>query len=93
MGDVLKEMHLYDPQAVHYQIDEKYLEEVFPDFFSVLYQAVSQSTVTVNEYAYLCTFLYPEYMKQVYEEAANIQSCQTEEAKQAVRDRVKEMVN
>ena len=49
-------------------MDIKYLDIVFPDFFNLLYSTVSNYTVTVNEYAYLCIFLYPHYMEAVYQE-------------------------
>ena len=38
----------------------------------MLHQTISVYTVTVNEYAYLCLFLYPHYMEKVYKEHAKI---------------------
>ena len=66
MQDTLREMFLTDEQKHTFPVDNRYLDTVFPDFFSMLYQTVSNYTVTVNEYAYLCLFLYPHYMEQVY---------------------------
>ena len=68
MRETLSEMFLADEQSEHYQVDSKYLDAVFPDFFSLVYQKVSNFTVTVNEYAYLCVFLFPHYMAAVYAE-------------------------
>lgn len=66
MSDTLNEMYLTDELRPHFSIDKSYLDVVFPDFFHLLFQTVSNFTVTVNEYAYLCIFLYPHYMEQVY---------------------------
>jgi len=65
-------MYLSDEQKITYPVDSKYLNEVFKDFFSMLYHSVSIYTVTVNEYAYLCLFLYPHYMEKVYLENGKI---------------------
>ena len=69
MLDTLKEIRLADPRAEYYQVDDRHLDTVFPDFFSLLYQTVATHTVTVNEYAYLATFLFEHYMKPVYDTA------------------------
>jgi len=72
MIDTLREMYLSDIDRSNYAVDRKYLDTVFPDFFHLLYQTVSNYTVTVNEYAYLCIFLYPHYMEAVYQEHAKL---------------------
>lgn len=69
MLETLHEMFLTNRMLANFKIDSKYLNEVFPDFFNLLYQTVSHFTATVNEYAYLCIFLYPHYMEAVYKEA------------------------
>ena len=68
MIDTLREMYLCDISSPNYRVDIKCLDTVFPDFFALLFQTVSNYTVTVNEYAYLCIFLYPHYMEAVYQE-------------------------
>ena len=37
MFDMLSEMYLTNEDLEHYDIDDKYLEKVFPDFFNSLY--------------------------------------------------------
>ena len=69
MLETLHEMFLTNEKSDNYEINEAYLDIVFPDFFNLLYQTVSHFTATVNEYAYLCIFLYPHYMEAVYKEA------------------------
>ena len=69
MLDTLKEIRLADPYEEYFQVDDRHLDTVFPDFFSLLYQTVATHTVTVNEYAYLATFLFEHYMKPVYDTA------------------------
>lgn len=66
MLETLKEMFMSDESRPNFAIDSKYLEFVFTDFFNLVYNQASTYTVTVNEFAYLCIFLYPNYMEPVY---------------------------
>ena len=66
MLETLHEIFLTDENKTNFAVDSKYLTVVFPDFFHLLYQTVSNYTVTVHEYSYLCVFLYPDYMEAVY---------------------------
>ena len=68
MRNTLTEMYLTEEDLPNHDLDQQYLHEVFPDFFSMVSHMVANYTVTVNEYAYLCIFLYPHYMGPVYEE-------------------------
>ena len=81
MLDMLREMYTTDENLPNYGIDSHYLETVFPDFFSLLYQMVSTFTVTVNEYAYLCNFLYPYYMELVYTTHKQLLTCLNDEVR------------
>ena len=68
----LTEMRITDQQTQESEIDEKYLTTVFPDFFSMIYNQLSQYSVSIKEYAYMCLFLYPHYMEKVYIENRKI---------------------
>lgn len=70
MRETLKEMFTSDESKPNYAIDTKYLDVVFPDFFNIVYNQASHFTVTVNEFAYLCIFLYPHYMEPVHQAAS-----------------------
>ena len=93
MLDTLTEMFLTDEQKPNYAIDSQYLSEVFPDFFRVLVQFVSMYTVTVNEYAYLCIFLYPHYMELVYKEHAKQLTAQTKQERAQIESNIKQIID
>ena len=93
MCETLKEMYLCDESKANFPVDALYLETVFPDFFSMLHQTVSVYTVTVNEYAYLCLFLYPHYMERVYQEHAKLRRPgMSKEQNAQVHDQVADLV-
>lgn len=52
-------------------ITHKYLEEVYDDFFSLIYTQLKNYTVSINEYIYFFTFLYPEYMGPAIKKVQN----------------------
>ena len=59
----LKKDEDYDERE---EIDRKYLNVVFKDFFNMIHADLSKYTVSIREYAYMCQFLYPHYMEKVY---------------------------
>ena len=85
-------MHLTDMSKSTYPVDSKYLDIVFPDFFNMLHHTISVYTVTVNEYAYLCLFLYPHYMERVYKEHGKIRPQMSEEEVRKIEAEVEALV-
>ena len=80
MSEIMKltmiEMRITDQNTEEANLDDKYLDVVFNDFFNMIYNQLSQYTVSIKEYAYMCLFLYPHYMEKVY--AINKQITQLE---------------
>ena len=80
MSEIMKltmiEMRITDQNTEEANLDDKYLDVIFDDFFNMIYNQLSQYTVSIKEYAYMCLFLYPHYMEKVY--AINKQITQLE---------------
>ena len=55
---------------LNFSIDHEYLETVFPDFFSLIHSQLKGLTSSFNEYNYIFSFLYPEYMSPAYKIAS-----------------------
>jgi hypothetical protein len=67
MKTTLEQMRLSNPNHPEQEeIDNEYLDTVFEDFFSIVWNQLSMYTVSIKEYAYMCLFLYPHYMEKVY---------------------------
>ena len=72
MLNTLKEMRITDQSSQESEIDERYLDEVFNDFLNMIYNQLSQYSVSIKEYAYMCLFLYPHYMEKAYKVQGNV---------------------
>lgn len=93
MLETLEEMYLNDEDRPTHEVDSKYLSVVFNDFFNTLHQKVSAYTVTLNEYAYLCLFLYPHYMERVYLEHSKINNGANQEERKVIEKNMNDLVN
>lgn len=49
------------------ELTNKYLEQLFDDFFNVINTSLRSYTTSLNEYIYFVTFLYPEFMAPLLE--------------------------
>jgi hypothetical protein len=48
-------------------VNAKYLETVFPDYFNLIWSQLKDYTASINEMSYYFTFLFPIYMRPVYD--------------------------
>jgi hypothetical protein len=44
------------------ELTNKYLDQLFDDFFNMINASLRSYTTSLNEYIYFVTFLYPEFM-------------------------------